>query len=67
MEIQSLIVLPLWPVLLIAEQTFGGRPDDRKHAIAVYNDHVDEVIATVPEHRLLIQKKKHTLVSNPEL
>lgn len=43
-------------LMLIAEQVFGGRPDDRKHAIKTYKDNVDEVIATVPENRLLVYK-----------
>lgn len=42
--------------LLIADQVFGGRPDDRDHAIATYKNNVDEVIATVPKSRLLIHK-----------
>ncbi len=42
--------------LLVAEQTFDGKPDDREHAINVYKDHVDEVIATVPDSRLLIHQ-----------
>lgn len=41
---------------LIAEQVFGGRPDDREHAINVYQDHVDDVMATVPADRLLLHK-----------
>jgi hypothetical protein len=41
---------------LVAEKVFSGRPDDRAHAISVYNNNVEEVIATVPEHRLLIFK-----------
>lgn len=39
---------------LIAEQVFGGRPDDKNHAIAVYNQNVDEVKATIDSSRLLI-------------
>ena len=41
---------------LVAEKVFGGMPVDRNHAISVYNDHVEEVIATVPENRLLVYK-----------
>ena len=33
--------------LLVVEQVFGGRPDDRGHAIAVYNRNIEEVIATI--------------------
>ena len=39
---------------LIARQVFGGRPDDRDHAIAVYEANVAAVKATVPAGRLLI-------------
>lgn len=40
--------------LLVADQVFGGRPDDRDHAIATYNRNTEEVIATVVPERLLI-------------
>lgn len=40
--------------LLIADQVFHGRPDDREHAISVYNQNVEEVLATVPSGRLLV-------------
>jgi len=40
--------------LLVANQVFDGRPDDRDHAIAVYNKNVADVIATVAPERLLI-------------
>ena len=40
--------------LLIAERVFDGRPDDRDHAIAVYNRNVEEVISTVDPERLLV-------------
>nr|WP_281496622.1 sulfotransferase family protein [Pseudohalocynthiibacter sp. F2068] len=40
--------------LLVAEQVFDGRPDDRNHAIATYNRNIEEVIATVDTERLLI-------------
>lgn len=43
-------------VALIAEQVFGGRPDDRAHAIATYEAHVAEVMATVPPGRLLVHR-----------
>ncbi|GAA3751378.1 sulfotransferase family protein [Plantactinospora mayteni] len=38
---------------LIWQGTFGGRFDDREHALRVYADHVAEVRATVPADRLL--------------
>lgn len=41
-------------VALIAEQVFAGRPDDRAHAIATYEAHVEEVKATIAPERLLI-------------
>lgn len=41
---------------LIAEKTFGGRMDDRDHAIATYEANVAEVIATVPADRLLVHR-----------
>jgi hypothetical protein len=42
--------------LLIAEQVFGGRPDDRDHAISTYNRNTEEVIATVDPGRLLVHE-----------
>ena len=41
-------------VVLIAGKVFGGRPGDRAHAIATYESHVREVIASVPGDRLLV-------------
>lgn len=41
-------------VNLIDRQVFGGRIQDRDHAIAVYERSIDEVISTVPPDRLLI-------------
>ena len=43
-------------VALVAEQVFGGRPDDRDHAIARYEANVAEVLATVPAERLLVHR-----------
>jgi hypothetical protein len=43
-------------VALIREQVFGGRPDDRDHAIALYEANVAEVLATVPAERLLVHR-----------
>jgi len=40
--------------LLVAEQVFEGRPGDRDHAIAIYNQNIDEVLSTVAPDRLLI-------------
>jgi hypothetical protein len=42
---------------LIKAQVFGGRPEDRAHAIACYEANVREVVETVPKDRLLV----HTL------
>ena len=42
--------------LLVAEQVFGGRPDDREHAIAIYNRNTEEVIAAVDPERLLVHQ-----------
>jgi hypothetical protein len=39
---------------VIAERTFGGRVDDRGHAIAVYERHAEEVRRTIPPGRLLV-------------
>jgi len=41
---------------LIARQVFGGRPIERDKAIAVYEANIREVIATVPEERLLVHR-----------
>lgn len=41
---------------LIADQVFGGRPDDRDHAIRVYRQNIDDVMATVPSERLLVHR-----------
>ena len=40
----------------LATNVFDGKPDERDHAIDVYNRHVDLVISTVPQDRLLIHK-----------
>ena len=39
---------------LVADQVFDGRPDDREHAISVYNKNIEEVVTTVDSERLLI-------------
>ena len=41
-------------IRLIRDQAFGGRLDDRDHAIAVYEANVAAVRATVPPDRLLV-------------
>lgn len=41
-------------VALIKEQVFGGRPDDRAQAIAIYEANVQAVRETVPAERLLV-------------
>ncbi|MDG4877076.1 sulfotransferase [Mesorhizobium sp. WSM4935] len=43
-------------IALVAKQVFGGRPQDRAHAIAVYRDNVEAVLSTVPTERLLVHK-----------
>lgn len=42
--------------MLIARQVFGGRPDDREHAIATYRANVEAVMAEVPPGRLLVHR-----------
>ncbi|MFN0093287.1 MAG: sulfotransferase family protein [Dehalococcoidia bacterium] len=39
---------------LIVDRTFGGRFEDKTHAIAVYEAHNAEVIRTIPADRLLV-------------
>ncbi len=39
---------------LIRDKVFGGRADDRAHAIAMYEENVAAVRATVPPERLLV-------------
>ena len=41
-------------IALIRDQVFGGRPGDRAHATAVYEENVKAVKATVPPDRLLV-------------
>lgn len=43
---------------IVVNQTFGGRLDDREHALAVYRAHSDEVRQTIPAHRLLVYDVK---------
>ncbi len=39
---------------LIRDRVFGGNPDDRAHALALYDANVKAVKATVPKDRLLV-------------
>jgi hypothetical protein len=41
---------------MIKAQVFGGRPDDRTHAIATYKANVARVMAKVPANRLLVHE-----------
>lgn len=43
---------------LVFGGTFGGRFDDRAHALAVYAAHIEEVERTVPPERLLVYSVK---------
>jgi len=43
-------------ITLIADQVFGGRPDDRSHAMAVYAANVKDVMETAPPGRLLVHR-----------
>jgi len=39
-------------------QTFGGKERDKKHTIAVFQAHIEEVKRTVPPERLLVYEVK---------
>ena len=39
---------------LVRDKVFGGKPEDRAHAIAIYEANVKAVKATVPKDRLLV-------------
>jgi Sulfotransferase domain len=39
---------------LIIQRTFGGRPEDREHAISVYERHNEAVKRAIPPERLLV-------------
>jgi hypothetical protein len=41
-------------IALIKNQAFGGEPDNREKAIAIYEANVKAVKETVPSHRLLV-------------
>ncbi len=44
---------------IIVNQTFGGRLEDREHALRVYRAHSDEVRSTIPAERLLVYDVKN--------
>jgi hypothetical protein len=39
---------------VIVERDFGGEPDDRDHLVAAFEQHNDDVIATIAPDRLLV-------------
>lgn len=39
---------------IVAEQTFGGKPDDREHAIAAFEQRIEDVRDALPAERLLV-------------
>jgi len=41
-------------ITLVRDKVFGGRPQDRERALAIYESNVNAVKATVPKERLLI-------------
>src|SRR5205823_9521593 len=43
---------------LIWEKTFGGRFEDKDHAIAVFKQHIEEVKQRVPSEKLLVYDVK---------
>lgn len=43
---------------IVMEDTFGGRFEDKGHAIEVYNRHNDEVRRAIPPNRLLVFEPK---------
>ncbi|TGP20249.1 MULTISPECIES: sulfotransferase family protein [unclassified Mesorhizobium] len=43
-------------ISLVSRKVFGGRADDRAHAIATYEANVEAVLDTVPAERLLVHK-----------
>jgi hypothetical protein len=43
-------------IALVRDQVFGGKVDDRAHAIGLYQANVDAVKATVPKERLLVHE-----------
>lgn len=50
-----------WPAMvdaIVTQGTFGGRPGDRDHVIAVFERHIAEVKAEVPADRLLVYEAR---------
>ena len=45
-------------IALIRNKVFGGRPEDRAHAIACYEANVRDVEASVPAERLLVHEPR---------
>ena len=43
---------------IVWDRCFGGRFEDKAHAESVFNDHIAEVKASVPEDRLLVMEVK---------
>ena len=52
--IQMSVEMESLGIALIRDKVFGGRPGDRAHAIAIYEENVRAVKATVPPERLLV-------------
>ncbi len=48
-----------WIDEIIWQGVFDGRIEDRRHAIAVYEAHVAEVVAALPAERLLVLDGRH--------
>lgn len=53
--VQALVEMPYE---LIFEGTFGGRFEDRRHAIGVFERHVEDVTKAIPAERLLVYDVK---------
>ena len=53
-QLRSMLVV--WRILF--KGTFGGRADDKAHAVQVFSDHIEEVKRTVPAERLLVYSVK---------
>jgi len=41
-------------IALVRDKVFGGRPEDRERSMAIYEENVNTVKATVPPERLLV-------------
>ncbi|MDH3378503.1 MAG: sulfotransferase family protein [Gammaproteobacteria bacterium] len=44
---------------IVVNQTFGGRLEDREHALDIFRAHNDEVCRTIPAERLLVYDVKY--------